>query len=482
MIAFFLSLALSSAFCKEYVMGGDPNVVAIALQDSLDDFALRIEAIKRAKHTIDVFTYMQTQDPKLGAEFLQALEDAIKRGVRVRYATEWLPNTAVLGVKAAAPSNRLLRSAFTSENCKLQVQCLTPLSKILSGFSPTDNFHEKILNIDAGTEHEIAWVTGRNNNDFAVRDLDFAIALRRIDRSKKSAISLLHQVFEDTWAETLKMQTPEKNLSGKNKKLPQVKTPIAMQTTHHYSKLKQCLFESYEVPELTFRPATLSVTTNSFFPQLRNNNWLTLSREGKMKSDNIDAVVRGIHLAKVIRMSLMSTFWPDPIKEALKRAVARGAKIEIFTNSETSDRIAVPGSLSFLYSSRDLTDLKNWVDEQNKLSLPEKAELKINVLNVNQVSKLPEFWQRVKFVHQKMIATDHEVFLGSDNYNQSSSLKNSEMQVRLTGKDTLKFFHSHLDEITQLFKPLECDALLNARRRSELLLRRVAIRILRPFF
>lgn len=483
MILALCTLLLSTATAKEYVYSGDTNVLAIPLEDSIDDFALRIEAIKRAKVSIDIFTYMQTLDDKLGEEYNQAIEGAIRRGVKVRFAMDWLPNTAALGINASEPVDRMLREAFSSESCTdLQVQCITPLTKVLSGFTPTDNFHEKMLNIDTGTENEIAWITGRNNNDYAVRDLDFAVALRRIDPNKKSVISLLDQVFADTWDETLRMQDPKSKKAGKNKPKKTIHTPLELRTSSLFPGLKAALFDRKEIPGTTFKPQTLSITTNSFFPQLRANSWLTISRDEKMKSDNIDAVVRGIHLAKVVRMSLMSTFWPDQIKAALLLAVKRGVKIEIFTNSETSDKIAVPGALSFLYSSRDLSDLMNAVNEQNKLVDQPKAELKINVLDVSQTQKIPQFWKRIKFVHQKMIITDNEIFMGSDNYNKASMMKNSEMQVRMTGKDALHFFHCHLDDISQLFIPLTEDQLRAAKMKSLTPQNRIAIKALRPFF
>ena len=478
----FLLLLLTFVFSTQestgrvYTFGENPNVLAIPLQDSFDDFALRIEAIKRAKHSIDIITYMQTLDEHLGEEYVQAIEQAISRGVEVRFIMEWLPNSAVMGLKAGSPANRLLRHAFTSGTCsKLQVQCITPISKILAGFTPTDNFHEKALVIDSGTETESAFISGRNNNDFAARDLDFAVALRRTDPKKKSAISLLGHMFNDTWSETLHMQTPETELRGQNKK-PVKFTPLAKKTSPKFETIKKCFITGEESPGLTFHPETMAVTTNNFFKQLRENDWLTLSRLGKMQSDNVDAVAKNIEKAKHIRMSLMSTFWPEKIKAALKVAVTRGAKIEIFTNSEESDRIAVPGAFSYLYSSRDLSDLRKWVDEYPG------SELKINVLNLEKSKKFPEFWKRIQFVHQKMVLTDNAVHFGSDNYNVSSLLKNSEMQVIFTGTETAIFFNKHFDEISALFKPLECDALLTARKRSLNPFNRVMIRILRSLF
>ncbi|MCM0606421.1 MAG: phosphatidylserine/phosphatidylglycerophosphate/cardiolipin synthase family protein [Xanthomonadaceae bacterium] len=484
MILLLLTLLTTTpTFAKEYIFTGDQNVVAIPLEDSLDDFALRVEAIKRAKVSIDVFTYMQTLDDKLGEEYIQALEDAIRRGVKVRYAMDWLPNTAALGRKARAPAERLLREAYTSESCSLEVQCITPFSKIMAGYTPTDNFHEKILNIDMGTEDEIAWVSGRNNNDFAVRDLDFAVVLRRVNKKKNSAISLLGKVFEDHWKETLEMQDPEVKSAGIATKRKKPKEPLLLGTTKLYPGLKECLFSGSEIQGVTFKPHTMSVTTNSFFEQLKKNSWFTWIRDDKMKSDNIDTVVRGIQRAKVIRMSLMSTFWPAPLKEALLNAVSRGVKIEIFTNSSETDKVAVPGGLAYLYSSRDLSDLMKKVNTYNNGDCEVKTELKINVLNAKKIQEdASGFWKRIKFIHQKMIITDQEIFMGSDNYNQASMVKNSEMQVRFTGKDALSFFHCHFDEISKLFTPLTENEIMKAKQESLGPLNRIMIRALKPFF
>ena len=128
-----VGFTIHGAFGKTVESVGPPNVRVFPLMDARLDFALRIEAINRAKVSIDVAVYMHTG--KLGTLMNQAIQAAIGRGVKVRFVTEALTTVGPTQPFGSALAWKLSRTWATNAACLGEIICLSPYSKMMGNMS-----------------------------------------------------------------------------------------------------------------------------------------------------------------------------------------------------------------------------------------------------------------------------------------------------------------------------------------------------------
>ncbi len=484
---FFFILSVffdSSSHAKVYVLPDPLNIKIFFVENGHDDFLLKLEAIERSTATVDVFTHLQSYDDAVGKPLISALNDAIKRGVRVRFAAEQMPSLFENKLKGNAPFDLLTKTIASIPDCNSRAYHLTVSDKRRSGFSIFDFFHHKMELINAGRSDEIAFISGRNNSGLSVRDADFTVVITRNDPNKPSAVSTILEHFEDSWHEASLM----KGLGSEELRVPRWAPPSTKSfetqalldgASNELQYLKNILFESRPDTKRRFLiPTQMNLTSNSLFEQLRAQQQ---SPEGiqrdLLQSDNEQFIAETIRSAKKSRISLMNADFTPQIEKAITEAlVDHGAEIELFLNSEESDRVAHTFGKQFLLSARALERLENAVNA-NPL-----AKLKIYFLDPSKAATAKGHLGQIKYNHGKVMIADGKVIISSDNLNRGSAEHNSETAVSFEGEAVSQYVENHFNRLETIFRAPECNEILDASARSQHPINRMLIKTLSLFF
>jgi phosphatidylserine/phosphatidylglycerophosphate/cardiolipin synthase-like enzyme len=483
------SLALfsaSSSPAKVYEVVSPPNVEVYPLFDARLDFALRIEAINRAKYSVDVVVYMNTGE--IGVEMTTALQAAISRGVKVRFVTEAITTVGLTRPFGSNLPDRLARTLSSNADCPSEVLCLSPFQKRFGkGIDIFDAFHEKILLIDRDTPDEIAWVGGRNNDHYALGDLDFSVVMKRIDRTRPSACSALGRAYDDIWVTANAIQkgktTPVTPSRGHPRNFVSAPDPgklvadSKLTSEETYQAMRSALFEGERSPARSFQPTKMIFSSNDFFKQLQSKQLGTwMADRDEITNDNLRLLAKRIRRSKEIVVTAMAFDMPKELKEALTFAIRNGAHVSFITNSPELEKKRIPFAVQFDQSMKDLKELYDLSVGPNG-----KGKVEIFLLDPLKIAQSEEYSGWLTYLHRKAVITDGTVALGSDNYTDASRLKNNEFLLEMEDGEFAKFMRAQVENEMKLFRPVGCTELFQHASRSRNWARSVAAKFFRQF-
>ncbi len=441
----------------EYPWLSDANTQVVILRDPHVDFALRLAAIDRATR-IDCISYVQGTDPTFGMPILQAFRRAAARGAPSRHLF------GKLGMFVGDKGGQV-QAMLSDASLKTPPELIIfgGLRSLLTRFHPLDMPHEKILILNWGTPDELIWIGGRNNWQASGSDLDMGMVLRRIDPTKPYIGDQIRDAFEGTWGPASETFAPYKPSKPKPRLIPRSdeNASIALNTPlqqEEFSRINAFLqkpispdptYESFEA-----RPRRMRVMSNDLLGRVLTGIYKRSLRGRKnVMSDNIEGTAPFVAAAKRIYICAMSVFMPTELKEAVKTALRNGAEVYLLTNGVEAHRTQVPLGLPYFLS---LTDISELMDIGGKLH--------VYVLDAELLKTHAEAFPLVNYMHRKLIIADNHVFVGSDNWNDMSRARNSEMIAQAEDARLSQLMRTIIDEDLKVFSKLSCERALTDKK------------------
>lgn len=428
------------------------NLEVIYLEDPRVDFALRLEAIKRAKKSIRAFTYFHTVDP-IGMIFIEALRDAMKRGVKVEFLFE-----SSLSRLSGDPLNKTT-ALLADSNLKSPAQVIATRvrEKKKAGLSISDYEHQKLLLIDAETDEEVAFIGGRPYNKFADQSLDTSFMLRAIDPKAPNLLQDIRESSQETW-DLMKSVFTLENLRP-IKTSPTKSASFQILETEQQRQLASELIAVLEKPPhtaaglhpLQFRPSEAQWITNDLFQNLLRDPKIgssISSRQHRITNDISEYIARKISAAKRLDVHSYAIALPPVIKNSVRELLERNGSVRLITNGQSAHRLLFPGGLPIYFTLDETKDLLTHPNAHLVLYQP------------------PQRFQGPRYLHSKlMLLDDDRLITGSDNFTLSSAFKNSESSLYLRDAGIIALLRSSqaLRPHFELMKPAQITHLLRSK-------------------
>lgn len=450
------------------------NSQVFIVTDSRVDFALRIAAIDRAQHTIESATFFQGIDERIGMPVLQAFRRAQNRGVTGRYIQERVSTIKSDFWNVAA---RMLDDANLKEPG--QVVSFGGWRNWFHGLRLTDFVHEKILILDAGTPHETIFISGRNNADHAVANIDLTIVIRPLVPGRPWIGDQIKLAFGTLWDFVKTIYKPRTPKARKRFIPPPDKNvEVALLNDRQraeFAELNELLSRppvaGAPLKDFEARPESMRVLTNDLLIKAITNKYSRrLSRRYHYQSDIIHAASPTIAGSKRVFASMMSVTMPAELKQALIAALKNGAEVHLVTNSRETNKTYTPFGLGFDYSLTDIIDL-----------MEIGGNLSVYILDEKLLLQHEDLYHLVTYVHRKLVVADNHVFSGSDNYNATSSANNSEIVVESIDQAFADKMVEVMRNDLQVFSMLTCETALKEHGRFNLI-KRGLNRLFIPFY
>lgn len=365
--------------------------------------AIRIELIRRAKHTIDIVTYDQRTDLSIGLPLLKALREAADRGVHIRFLTTWI--TQFVGNrKDWVP--KFLTYPPTRE--PIEVMVFGGFSGYQRGWALDDNIHNKLFIVDA----EVLLTTGRGQSDFYLDWLDTGFLI------KGALLKQSTQAFETLWQTCLQ----ETRIFRTNNTAPVLVQEQDRRPTLSVSEAKQLahlsswLHEPPAMHVLENGTARARLLHHDLIHQLRSLPGKPRSyrheRRIQMLSDPIiEAIVEKMDAAHRVEFTTMSVILHPKLKAAILRALARNVPVNILVNDRSVFHVVSPIAAPWYVGLPDLEEI-----------LLHGAQVYIFKQNA---------MQPYTFLHRKIAIINDTVFFGSHNYNLPSTVANDEISFEV---------------------------------------------------
>lgn len=416
------------------------NTELFYLKDPAIDFAIRLEMIAQAKHSIDLISFSQAMD-KTGEIFISALRQAQeKKCVKVRYIYDSV--ASLLDRDFFNTSGKIL--SYPKLNCppdkKGEVITIGIFDKLKAGLAWDDFIHEKVLLIDAGTIDEKLVIGGRGYTEFSRRVADSAFLFRPIIPKLASFGTDVLSSFNELWdlAKTFSSvihHSSEITILKHNSSLDY----FLENQTHRalFAELKTVLLSPPKKAtklKYQFRPLSVQLASNDLFQKILKNK--NTNRE-QLTNDNLDLLVTDLKSAQgETSLVSYSIAFPDILFRAIIDFINRGNTLNLFTNGKAAHEFFVYQGTPVYYSLEFLEKLINATKHL-------KGKLNIYFLNPEKAHAMNE----LPFVHRKLVTLDHSVFTGTDNFTWSSSKKNDEWMIRIVDKKLIQ--HLKEEELTQ---------------------------------
>jgi len=433
-----------------YPERSDTDVIVLA--NPRVDFATRFELIKKAK-SIDILTLSHTMDSDIGLPSALLLREAANRGVPIRMIFDGLasrmensPDSGITGrgflskTFYDAPNEFTYLLADSSLKRPADIFWIDADWKWKNGFASDDFFHEKIMIFNRGLPDEAVIVGSRNIANSVLTGTDLAFILRPVhpEGNPQYAGRDLIAHFDGIWnllARTKLPVTKEPLPTRLNQTLKTIPSDLLANHSALQPEFVQ-IQEALKLPAepldqlgpMQFRPKTSQVVSNEMMSQVLDQK-LTKDFEERadlLKDDIIDLIVEKIHQARLINISTYAVSFPPKLESALVDALGRKSLVTIYTNGrEAHSKNKDKGIGS---TAMDLT-LHNALN----LGLTAKAEQEYRLYFLNYQNALLAAKRDPKapypWLHRKWISIDDWIAIGSHNFTQSASLKNSEIMV-----------------------------------------------------
>lgn len=393
---------------------------------------LRLRLIQRAKRTIDISQYLQTDDREVAMPLMTALREAANRGVQVRFMITGTPETKLDFMDR-------FRKHLIGVSTRAPIECLYFDDR--GPWSFFDEIHEKLLVVDG----QIVVTGGRAYGEDFLHWLDDGFIAR-------GALAAQAQVVYDRiWNFVTRQEaprtTPALALGASTPGYEHFKMPPSMALSPERQRTARDIFKWLDEPVHEDSPVTGRARMLHFdmFQQRWMNHFpRTLRQRAQQLEDPIlNELVERISRTETRRVliSSMSLIESPQLKSALVDAALRGVDVRLLTNSKDSDAAAAPLGI-------------NWT-----ISLPDMLELAQAGVKIFSFEAKPSVhpW---KYLHKKMAIVDDAALVGSHNFNYPSSLYNDEADFEIEDAGFARTARERLEtQIALAARPLEASEL-----------------------
>jgi phosphatidylserine/phosphatidylglycerophosphate/cardiolipin synthase-like enzyme len=436
-VIIFLYGFLASATMFPIDLNGNTEVLVI--DNPTDDETIRLELLSQAKKSIDVIAHTQSTGD-FGLKVLNVLRDRMANNVKVRYMYEKI---ASMGV--GETTDRAI-NLFTDETLyeKNQSELIVnrPLQKMMSPYTLSDLFHEKIIIIDRGTENEKLIIGGRNHDEFSVTSSDFTFVLRRVDKKKAYLGDSLQAHFDDLFSLAKRYFKVEKARKLTTKEAIRLANDSANLNFQRPTSLAQEILDTVSSPlnqesglkRFQFVPSKTRLVTNDLLKNIADNklpkNYFV---RRDMLNDDITSYFSGlVDNASKLEMTSYILAMPDLIKDSVKSMVADGGTFVSYSNDGLAYGRKLPfKALGNAVHSMNIESYFHFGGNENS------SAVSMYTLDPKQGDKQES---PVDYNHRKVAIVDVKsgvasnkpqriIFTGSYNFTLSSASKNDEMAI-----------------------------------------------------
>lgn len=424
LLALVFSGFISTAFTQEVFGRAYPWVAAQSddvkiIYDSKVDASFRLHMVQQATQTLDIVTYSQRMDTQTAIPFFQAVKDAAKRGVKVRFMTSWA------GSMMRDPWHRVKRF-MTEDTQGLSIEFLVvggdPMWK--RGWTKMDGVHEKILIVD----QKWALTTGRTLTDEALAWLDTAFVFR--GPMVAQTVSAFNELWDTVRSEMGTAAAPfpiQETVEAPDTeiKTTELVADLSMNQVAFLQRLQEWMANPQSVGELVW----MRVLHHDFMNQMRKLadrdgvSPAAVSNEKRAKyleDPVVDEVIRLLAdpVTNLMQFFAISTTFGEKITNALTAALDQGIRVELLINSKDSHVGVFP-----IPVMKPLLIPLGWYAGLNQLN-----QLMIRGAKVYQ-PKMP------MFIHRKLVRIDDTVIFGSHNLTDVSTTGLDEISFEVKSRD-----------------------------------------------
>ncbi len=392
----------------------------------------RLDLIQNAQRSIDLVTWEQDLG-RLGYPVLRELKNAADRGVRIRFLVSWVGHLV--------QSFNAIEPFLNNPPPVVPIEFLVVGGRSMrsKGWGFLDGIHEKLLVVD----DRIGFLTGRGHAYQYLRWLDTGFAFKGpvVAEAKSAFDSLWNTVHqESTWQGIRKVSASP--------------TPASPIEVPHLTPVRGNLNQRRRLQDLKDWAARPSATLAGegmgndvqirflhfdFIHQMRmladrhhiSPNRLPYSQRLNELQDPFVQELVALSADPNVTQIQINTLSVSPhprLRDALEGAARRGVDVQILTNGRVAQDRVMPFSFSFPLG---------WF-----VSLPDMIALLENGVRVfGFAQRSPD---APVYLHRKVAIVGESVFLGSHNFNFSSSVESDEMGFEIRSRE---FAH----EVRELF-------------------------------
>jgi putative cardiolipin synthase len=379
---------------------------------------IRLEMIRRAQVSLDIVTFDQRADQGVGMPLMQAVEEAAKRGVKIRFATTWL--APILKDPWYQAANFMTTLAKKYPNIEYVTVGGAPMRK--RGWGYIDGIHEKLLIVDK----KWVLVTGRGHADEYLTWLDTAFIFRgaMVDQSVKAYGRLWKAICRE---QGIECQTSEPTLAQSNSNESQIES----ESFHKEPQLPMSEEEREELKALSHWLDEPPSEKKEYKGRLLHHDLLDQlgkydmglpgysydERAGLVRDPVLKEAIRLLSKAKDFQLSILATIFDPRLKEAILSALKRGVNVELLTNGSESHTAAEPIPFAI-----------GWY-----ASLPGLDEVLLAGAKGYELKH--QGGDTARFLHRKLAIFDDTVIFGSHNLTISSTLTQDEVSFEIQSAD-----------------------------------------------
>lgn len=397
------------------------------IEDSRVEAELRLHLINQATQTLDIVTYDQRMGPLAATPFLEAIKNAAKRGVKVRFMTSWTSSMM------KDPFNRVGRFlAKGAEGLPLEFHIVGGQVMWKKGWGVMDSIHEKILIAD----REWVLTTGRSHADECLDWLDTAFLIRG------ALVPQTEMAYEDLWTTVTqelgsRLDPLQREEQLSSDEFPPPSHELFDLLSQKQLKSLQRLKDWMAAPRGDTRERNSSGRSvrmrllhydllsqlrgaahlDGVTPAERSDDW----RVANLKDPVVNEVLEVLadQTTQEMKFFTLSTGMNPKLKAGILAALERGARVSLMTNSRESHSGVLPSpyliAAGWFVGLQDLDDLLG-------------HGAKVFGLNPNPPGS-------PLFVHRKLAALGDKVIFGSHNLNFSSTVESDEISFEIESEE-----------------------------------------------
>lgn len=425
------------------------------------DFAIRLELIAGAEHSIDILSFSQAMD-KTGTLFISALRKAQeKRCVKIRYLYDSV--ASLLDRDFFNTSGKILSDPKLACPKEKRGEIITVglWQKLSAGLEWDDFIHEKVLLIDAGTANEKLVIGGRGYTEFSRMVADSAFIFRPLNPKLPSLGTDVFTSFNEVW-NLAKTFSPLLDHQSEIKISSTEIDPYYFKIDDEFQKLKSVLTTppktKTELPN-QFRPKVLQLTSNDLFKSvLKNKNAKNFNRE-LLSNDNLNILINEIDKASgKITLASYSIAFPENLFVSFVNFIRRGHTLNLYTNGQVAHRF-------FVYQGTPVYYSLEWLEKLILATKNMPGKLNIYFLNPEKAKNYNE----LPFIHRKLVQLSSTTFSGTDNFTWSSAYKNDEWMIKIEDGNLAKYLSICEEQQKNYYDLVSLEKVIEQNQQSTLL-------------
>jgi phosphatidylserine/phosphatidylglycerophosphate/cardiolipin synthase-like enzyme len=435
---FIFSQSLSA---KIYPASFSKNTDILMIDRPHVDEIVRLSILNRARRSIDIVSHLQSANG-FGLRVINTLQRKMGQGVTVRYLYERFAGLAAGEIRDRA-TRLLTDSRFYQPNNGSEIITCRPAQKLVTPFSVSDFFHQKIIIVDRGTPNEVIMVGGRNHDTSSEWWSDFTFVLRQVHQGQPYAGDQIGELFDSVFAfakryysaEAPTASEPEdvlwqmKQRAGWQWRKSQASVEARSKAREVTRVLGRAPVSDEHLQNFQFRPTFLQVVSNDVLSRIAAGTLEKsfFARPSRANDDIVRALAGLLSQAYFAEFNTYLASMPDQIVRAARALLGRGGRLVINTNGGDAYEHLLP--------LRSLGQVANRLNIDTYFAIlgnSDPGRLQFNQLSLGHGRS--RFQEPIDFNHRKAVVLrvpddEARVVLGSSNFTLTSSTKSDDFVV-----------------------------------------------------